>query len=199
MTKRPVETSSSASTPAAPTPAVPAPDASGHAPRDAAPSAGPSVARLRAQRANAQRSTGPRTVRGRLRSAVNGLRLRIAPDLRRHLERRGENLTELQRLWQDLAAIFWFVDPVERYGGLQFAASQLWSKRKALRNGGSEAYLRSLDARIEEDLTQLLYRYACGEPNWKRRVCKEIGPDAVRGSRELREAVEARLGVFSHA
>jgi hypothetical protein len=67
--------------------------------------------KLRAQRANAKRSTGPRTVHGKRRSARNRRKFPFWPALENYLRWRGADLAEVRRLWQDLLAVFWFVEP----------------------------------------------------------------------------------------
>jgi len=157
------------------------------------------AARLQAQRANAKRSTGPRTLEGRRRSAFNRMRLPLEYWMRRDLERDGRSLAELRRLWHDLLAIFWFVQPCERYYGIYFAAWCWWDKLDALRRKTSSGILPEagvLDARIEGWLHQLLSRFAKGELHWQQRVREELGPDALCGTEALRIAVEARLECF---
>ena len=90
----------------------------------------PSEARLRAQRANARRSTGPRSAKGKRRSAMNGLKF---GSFEGFLRTNGYPVDDLRRIWRDLAAIFWFVDPVDRYGSLEWCALRWWSKLQLLR------------------------------------------------------------------
>jgi hypothetical protein len=153
--------------------------------------------RLRAQRANAQLSTGPRTLEGRRRAAFNRLRLPLQYWMRRDLERNGQSLAELRRLWHDLLAIFWFVDPVDRYYGVYWAACYWWKKLEALRRENPRLpEAKSLDAPIERWLDKLLSRFAEGDVDWQRRICAEFGPEALEGSEALRRIVEKRLAYF---
>jgi len=156
-------------------------------------------AKLRAQRANARRSTGPRTVQGRRRAAMNRLRLRLGCGMRSLMGLTGAGYSELQRLWHDLLAIFWFVEPVERIGRLELAAWLCWFKLTLLRDGCSRPdYLNHLDAEIERFLAEVIERYAFGRHdwNWKTTVRKEIGKDALSSRAALRAAVEWRLNRF---
>lgn len=156
-----------------------------------------SPVRLRAQRANAQLSTGPRTPEGRRRAAFNRLRLPLEYWMRRDLERNGQSLAELRRLWHDLLAIFWFVDPGERYYGIYWAAWHWWKKLDALRRENSTLpEAESLDAPIEQWLGRMRSRFAEGELYWQRRIRAELGAEALRGNEALRITVEQRLAYF---
>jgi hypothetical protein len=152
-------------------------------------------AKLRAQRANAQLSTGPRTVEGRRRSALNRRRLPLSSILSEHLRGLGADLAEVRRLWQDVLAVFWFVEP-DCYAYLQWAAVCWWRKLDAMRAGRSRSCVESLDADIDQHLRRVLERFAKGHQRWDGWLRREIGEDGSQGIGRLRAAVEARLGTF---
>ena len=152
-------------------------------------------AKLRAQRANAQKSTGPRTLRGRRRSAQNRRQLRLEPFLLDYLRHLGADLAEVRRLWQDLLAVFWFVEP-DGYFCLERATWHWWLKLDALRKGDSQDRLKILDLKIEKILGELLQWFAKWHPDWERWVRKEIGKDVLQSPEAMRLAVEVRLATL---
>lgn len=160
-------------------------------------------ARLRAQRANARLSTGPRTLDGSRRAALNRLRFPLDPSNRRHMKRHGQDSGELQRIWRELAAIFWFLDPTERYFGLYLAAWRWWRKLNALRagpaTGGFRADLAELNSDVDACLALLISRHARATHDWERPILKALGKDALNSTQALRAAVEARLDEFRDA
>jgi len=150
------------------------------------------AAKLRAQRANARLSTGPRTEAGRRRSAQNSRRLMISDIVREDLESHGADLAEVKRLWQDVMAVFWFIDPDCHYY-LQRATWSWWRKLDILRRGGSTADLTYVEGDVEKYLRQALERFAKRRQRWERWLSNELGADVREGMRSVREAVEGRL------
>jgi hypothetical protein len=156
-------------------------------------------AKIRAQRANARLSTGPRTLAGRRRSAQNRRKLRLSSNLRENLEWRGADLAEVRRLWQDVMAIFWFIDPSCRFY-LEMAAYNWWLKLDMLRKGGGKKeYLNRVEGDIEKYLRMAVDRFAKGRQRWERWLRKELGTDGGDSIRSVRVAVEKRLGPFQSA
>lgn len=153
-------------------------------------------AKLRAQRANARLSTGPRTPDGSRRAALNRLRFPLDRWTRRQMKLQVRDYAELQRIWRELAAIFWFLGPAERHFSLYFAAWEWWRKLAGVRAGASEADLDRLNSHVDASLARLLSRYAHASLEWDRRLSKEMGKDALRSIAALRMAVEARLDEF---
>jgi hypothetical protein len=149
-------------------------------------------AKLRAQRANARLSTGPRTQDGRRRSAQNSRGLPFSPDVREDLERQGADLAEVKRLWQDVMAVFWFIDSDCHYY-LQRATWHWWQKLNSLRHGGSPARVKCVEGDIEKCLRQALERFAKRRQRWERWLAKELGADVREGVGSVRAAVESRL------
>jgi hypothetical protein len=149
-------------------------------------------AKLRAQRANARLSTGPRTEAGRRRSAQNSRQFPFSPTVRTDLERRGADLAEVRRLWQEVMAVFWFIDPDCSFY-LQMAALNWWCKLDALRRGGSKADVKYVEGDIEKYLRLALERFAKRRQRWERWLCKELGADVREGMGCVRVAVESRL------
>ena len=152
-------------------------------------------AKLRAQRANAQRSTGPRTIQGRRRSSQNRRQLPLTPGLAEHFRWRKADPAEVKRLWQDLFAVFWFVQP-ECHAFLQWAAVSWWRKVDTLRERGSQYDVDRWDREIEQHLRSVLERFARENQRWKGWLRKEVGDDGQQGLSRLRAAVEARLTTF---
>lgn len=157
-------------------------------------------AKLHAQRANARLSTGPQTLYGSRRAAVNRLRSPLEPWMRSQVKLPVRDYVELQRIWRELAAIFWFLDPVERYFTLYLAAWRWWRKLNALRaapvGGRFQADLEELNSDLDACLAMLISRYARHTQQWDRRILKELGKDALKSTAVLRLAVEARLDEF---
>lgn len=154
--------------------------------------------KLRAQRANARLSTGPRTQGGRRRSAQNSRQLPFSPDVREDLGRQGADLAEVRRLWQEVMAVFWFIDPDCQYY-LQRATWHWWQKLNTLRHGGSAARVNYLEGAIEKHLRQALERLAKRRQRWERWLRKELGADVREGMGCIRVAVEGRLGSFQRS
>lgn len=157
-------------------------------------------AKLRAQRANARRSTGPRTAEGRLRSSLNSLKAHPSPlgPVARAAGRRPE---EFLRIWRDLLALFWFVEPVSQYHQtvlqtrLESLARAWWMKFSlaALANDGQT------DADIESRLGAFLTELRQCRQKYLYRLRSKFGTDGRRGLGALRESIEARLGFHRDA
>jgi len=154
--------------------------------------------KLRAQRANARLSTGPRTRAGRRRSAQNSRPFPFSPEVRADLERCGADLAEVRRLWQDVMAVFWFIDP-DCHFYLQRATWHWWQKLDGLRKGGSTARIKYVEGDIEKYLRLALERFAKRRQRWERWLRKELGADVREGMGRVRVAVESRLGTFLRA
>ena len=107
-------------------------------------------------------------------------------------------MAEVRRLWQDVMAVFWFMDPSCRFYLLQ-AAYNWWLKLDTQRRGGSEDYLRCTERDIEKYLSLAVERFAKGRQRWYRWLRKELGVDVQEGTRAVRAAVEGRLRTFQRA
>jgi hypothetical protein len=97
-------------------------------------------AKLRAQRANAGLFTGLRSEAGRRRSAQNRRPSSLSRVVHEDLESHGADLAEVRWLWQDVMAVFWFIDPDCSFY-LQMAALNWWHKLDTLCRGGSKAHV----------------------------------------------------------
>jgi len=118
--------------------------------------------------------------------------------VRTDLESSGADLAEVLRLWQDVMAVFWFIDP-DCHFYLQRATWSWWRKLDALRKGGSAAGVRYAEGDVEKYLRQALERFAKGRQRWKRWLRKELGADVRDGMGSVRVAVESRLGTLLNA
>lgn len=156
-------------------------------------------AKLRAQRANAQLSTGPRTPEGRRRSALNRLDAEVL-DLPGGRWLHG-GVRDFQRIWRDLVALFWFVNPawwrerpkLEFY--LRRAAWAWWEKLCTTRSGFLSVD-EAKNASIESHLSDFLFELRLCNQKYRCRLRKEFGADGRGDFGKLREGIEARLSVF---
>jgi len=123
----------------------------------------------------------------------------LSPIVRENLEWHGADLAEVRRLWQDVMAVFWFIDSICRFY-LEMAAYNWWLKLDAMRKGGGkEEYLKRVEGDIEKYLRLAVDRFAKRRQRWERWLGKELGADARDGIRSVRLAVERRLGTFQRA
>jgi hypothetical protein len=155
-------------------------------------------AKLRAQRANARLSTGPRSEAGRRRSAQNSRRLPLSRIVLEDLERHGVDLAEVRRLWHDVMAVFWFIDPDCHYY-LQRVTLSWWRKLDTVRRGESISDTKYAEGDIEKYLRMAVERFAKRRQRWERWLSKELGADVREGMGGVRVAVESRLGTLQRA
>jgi hypothetical protein len=159
----------------------------------------PSAARLRAQRANAERSTGPRTLAGRRRSALNRLGWK-ASDRKMMAWLQPQDRQEFLKVWRDLRALFWFVPEelwrehprLEFY--LQGAATAWHSKLLAARKG---FFGDGLNLQIESQLYEFALQLHFCQRKARYWCRKEFGADGSTDIQALRARIEARLGTYS--
>ncbi|HEV2426419.1 MAG TPA: hypothetical protein VGZ29_16455 [Terriglobia bacterium] len=160
-----------------------------------------SPAHLRAQRANAQRSTGPRTREGRRRSALNRLGAKSSGwRALGGVNTRGRR--DFLRVWRDLLALFWFIDPEcwREHPRLEFSFREVawvWSWKLPAIRGGSAG--PSLNEPIDSALSRFLFEFhLCNQKSryWLR---KKFGTDGRWNIVKLRESIETRLSSFVEA
>jgi hypothetical protein len=118
----------------------------------------PSPRQLAANRANARLSTGPRTREGRRRSALNRLGVEIS-DLTPGRILRPEEARDFLRIWRDLVALFWFVEPPVRRTGRR-SGRRSEGRSEGYSEGGSEGRDRASWWHEEPKLEFLLNRAA---------------------------------------
>jgi hypothetical protein len=151
------------------------------------------VKRIQAQRRNAALSTGPRTIEGRRRSALNRRGLAMPKLARKIIRRLKAKPEDFLRTWRDVLAIFWFMGP-ELDPFLDAVAWDWWLKQhRALSGEANELTLRAIDARLEHNLHNLVSAYRMTNRKWRCRLKSELGSAGRAGVWQLRLAVEARL------
>ena len=151
-------------------------------------------AKLRAQRANARLGRGPRTKEGRRRSALNGRLIKLQAFTLEGMRRRGKDPKELQRLWRDLLALFWFAEPPLGVL-LEMLAWEWWRKLEMVRDGKVEA-AQQQDGEIERELAGYVRRFRWMDEKWSYWLRKRFGTDCATDMRRLRECLESRLALF---
>jgi len=151
-------------------------------------------AKLRAQRANARLARGPRTQEGRRRSALNRRRLPLASVALVTGQPSGGDLKELQRLWRDLLALFWFVDPELEFL-LETVAWEWWRKLKLVRSGMPESSWLQ-EGRVEQALAAYIGKFNWRNVKGEYWLRKYFGRGCEHDMQRLRASVEARLPLF---
>lgn len=156
-----------------------------------------SALKIAANRRNAIKSTGPKTLAGKRRAALNTRRRGLIPEaVERQLLARGENLEDFRRLHRDLIAIFRPKDGWEK-GGVEALAFLWWKKARRIRGwiGAGQARCQDLDGQIDELIRLLLLTQKAQRQWWKARISSVLGY-GMRGPQDVRLRIESRLFVF---
>ena len=161
------------------------------------PGGAASPLQIAANRRNALKSTGPRTVAGKRRVALNARRHDLcSEELDRQLRARGEDSQEYRRLQRDLLAIF-----QPKNGAAAKAVEQMaqtwWEKARRIRNWVAAGQPRAdeLDARLEKLLIFLVYGERQRHGWWKHRLAAVLGR-RLGSPADVRQKIEARLLLY---
>jgi hypothetical protein len=153
--------------------------------------------RIAANRRNALKSTGPRTVAGKRRVALNARRRDLcSEELERQLRARREDPQEFCRLHRDLIAIF---RPKGRAAveAVEQMARTWWDKARRIRSwvAASRPQTDELDARLEKLLIFLVYGERQRHGWWRHRLAAVLGR-RLGSPADVRQKIEARLFLF---
>jgi len=138
--------------------------------------------------------TGPRSTRGKRRSALNRVTRSLVPDwVAKDLRARGENPAEFRRLHRDL--IGW----LGPYGArdrvlVETLAEAWWEKIRRRRNwiGAGSCDCTEIDARIDELLRRFVWAQRVEHRQWRYRLERVLGKDLYKPA-IVRERIEARV------
>jgi len=162
-----------------------------------APAGASSPLRIAANRRNALKSTGPRTLAGKRRVALNARRRGLcSEELERQLRARGEDPQEFRRLHRDLIAIFHPKDHAA-VEAVALMAQTWWEKARRIRDWVAAGQPRTdeLDARLEKLLVLLVYGERQRHGWWRHRLAAVLGRP-VGSPNGVRHKIEARLLLF---
>jgi len=156
-----------------------------------------SPARLAANRRNALKSTGPRTLAGKRRVALNPRREGLcSPELERDLRARGEDPRDYRRLHRDLIALFRPGDRLEK-DGVETVAFVWWKKARRIREwvGAGEPRCEDLDRQLDDLIQGLVLMQSTRRQWWQARLHAVLGY-GLRSQEEVRRRIERRLFAF---
>jgi len=153
--------------------------------------------RIAANRRNALKSTGPRTLAGKRRVALNARRRDLCSEQQeRELRARGEDPREFRRLHRDLIGIF---RPKDRSAAeaVEQMARTWWEKARRIRNwvGAGQPRSDELDERLEKLLMLLVYGERQRHRWWRHRLAAVLG-QPLGSAADVRRRIEARLLLF---
>lgn len=156
-----------------------------------------SALRIAANRRNALKSTGPKTIAGKRRVAMNGVSHNLCPqELAQQLIARGEDPREFCRLQRDLIAIFQARDQAE-LAVVELLARVWWEKARRIRGWvpAGPAPSEDLDARLEELVRLLVQLLRTRHEWWQHRLLLVLGRP-IGSPADVRRRIESRLFIF---
>jgi len=161
-------------------------------------SSGCSPLRLAANRRNALKSTGPRTVAGKRRAALNGIeRSLCSEELEKQLQARGRDPREFRDLHRDLMAIF---NPKAKatFAAVEMLARLWWEKARRIQAwvGAGAPSTDDLDAKLEAVMHVLVLTKQMRHEWWRTELTAVLGRRPLPTPAAVRSAVEARLSLF---
>ncbi|HXJ96891.1 MAG TPA: hypothetical protein VMT20_28975 [Terriglobia bacterium] len=158
---------------------------------------GPSARRIAANRRNALRSTGPQTLAGKRRVALNARKNGLCPvELQQQLRARGEDPSEFRRLHRDLIGIFRPSHEAAEAAVLALATAW-WEKARRARNwvAAGPPRCQDLDERLENLLLKLIGMMRQRHEWWVHRLGSVVGWP-IGSPAEVLQQIEERLFVF---
>ena len=154
---------------------------------------------IRARRRNAQKSSGPRTAKGKMRSAFNSWQQGLCTEKQELLMRmRGDHPRELRALLRDLILL---LRPEDEYlQKITIELAQLWCEKLAIYRSRPKPFRCDLatwtiNCDLESKLEDLIKALSFRTRKWHYRLARLL---RVRFSStaELRMAMEARMPAF---
>ena len=121
--------------------------------------------------------TGPRTARGKRRSALNRLKRGLCPGwVEQQLRARGENPEDFRRLHRDLIGYLRPDDARSRVM-VETLAETWWEKMRLLRGwvGAGRCDTKEIDARIDGLVQRLVWAMRHRHRKWRYRLESELG------------------------
>lgn len=152
---------------------------------------------LAANRRNALKSTGPRSLAGKRRVALNALKRPLcAPDVQSELQARGEDPREFRRLYRDLIALFQPREPAA-VTAVELLARTWWEKARRIRGwvAAGPARVDDLDAQLDELLQIVILSQRLRKERWQCRLAAILGRP-VQSATDARCLIEGRLFIF---
>ncbi|HUI43812.1 MAG TPA: hypothetical protein VL523_17770 [Terriglobia bacterium] len=151
--------------------------------------------RTRANRRNALKSTGPKSVGGKRRAALNRRR-DLFPEMERELRARGEDPRDFRRMFCDLAAIFQPREPSDQ-AAVDLLARTWWAKARRIRSWVAPGPPRcdEQDELIEKLLLFIVNNKRERHQPWRGRLAEVLGP-RFGSPVDVRRKIEGRLHVF---
>ena len=152
--------------------------------------------RTLANRRNALKSTGPKSVAGKRRSALNSRNELYAGDLERQFRARGEDPRDFRRLHRDLVAIFQPREAPDK-SAVELMARTWWEKGRRIREwvAAGPARCDGQDRLIEELLLFLVNVQRHQHQPWRVRLAAVLG-QPIGSPADVRSKIEARLHLF---
>jgi len=171
---------------------IPVVDLNQDQPKDAAR---PSLRTL-ANRRNALKSTGPKTVAGKRRPALNSRKQLYPKDLEREFRARGEDPRDFRRLHRDLVAIFQPQTAPDQ-GAVELMARTWWEKARRIREwvAAGPAPCDAQDRLIDTLLLFLVSIQRNQHQPWRVRLASVLG-QPIGSPAVVRCKIEARLHLF---
>jgi hypothetical protein len=141
--------------------------------------------------------TGPRTARGKRRSALNRLKRGLCPGwVEQQLQARGENPEDFRQLHRDLMGHLRPDDARSRVI-VETLAETWWEKMRLLRGwvGAGRCDTKEIDARIDNLVQRLVWAMQHRHRKWRSRLESELGK-GLYGAAVVRIRLESLVRVL---